>query len=157
MKGIAALALLAAACASEPAAAPTRPPAPWVAKPTLDRRSPPPTAEQSALDEIDRALKYMAEVRELPVKDHVAGTVIAREALLSRLRSEVEDDLDPALVADGAESLAEDDMNEDGQLSEIEHLQACDLAVSISRAIRNAPFDEFTRLIALYGSTQPDP
>ena len=104
MKRWVALALLAAACAPEPAAAPPQP-APWVARPVEERKSSPPAAEQNALDEIDRALKYMAEVRELPVKDQVAGTVIAREALLARLRSEVEDDLDPSLVLGNTEFL----------------------------------------------------
>lgn len=43
------------------------------------------------------------------------------------------------LVADGAESTAEDDLNEDGKLSDIHHEEACGLAVDIATAIRNNP------------------
>lgn len=43
------------------------------------------------------------------------------------------------LVADGAESFAEDDLNEDGDIADADHPAAVDLALRISRAIRNDP------------------
>jgi hypothetical protein len=43
------------------------------------------------------------------------------------------------LVADGAESHAEDDLNEDGEVNEPDHLAACALALDIVRAIRARP------------------
>lgn len=43
------------------------------------------------------------------------------------------------LVADGAESHAEDDMNEDGAIAEENHEAACDLAISIAMAVRRDP------------------
>lgn len=43
------------------------------------------------------------------------------------------------LVADGAESLAEDDMNEDGDIAEEDHDAAMDLALRIARGIRANP------------------
>lgn len=43
------------------------------------------------------------------------------------------------LVASGAESTAEDDMNEDGAIAEANHEEACDLAIRIAHAIRAKP------------------
>jgi hypothetical protein len=43
------------------------------------------------------------------------------------------------LVADGAESTVEDDLNEDGDLSEEDHKEACYLAMAIVQAIRVNP------------------
>lgn len=43
------------------------------------------------------------------------------------------------MVADGARSTVEDDMNEDGAVDEEEHEAACDLAMAIVRAIRTDP------------------
>jgi hypothetical protein len=43
------------------------------------------------------------------------------------------------LLADGAESTIEDDLNEDGNLSEEEHDEACHLAMAIVQAIRANP------------------
>ena len=43
------------------------------------------------------------------------------------------------LVADGATSTAEDDLNEDGDIAEADHDEACDLALSIAEAIRKDP------------------
>jgi hypothetical protein len=44
-----------------------------------------------------------------------------------------------ALVVDGAESHAEDDLNEDGEIEPDHHLEACDLAIRIAHAIRDNP------------------
>lgn len=43
------------------------------------------------------------------------------------------------LVADGAEMVAEDDTNEDGEIAEDDHEAACDLAIDIANAIRDNP------------------
>lgn len=43
------------------------------------------------------------------------------------------------LVADGAEHVAEDDLNEDGDIAEEDHQEACDLALEIAAAIRKRP------------------
>lgn len=43
------------------------------------------------------------------------------------------------LVAVGAESVAEDDLNEDGEIADADHQQACDLAIKIAHAIRANP------------------
>lgn len=43
------------------------------------------------------------------------------------------------LVADGAESHAEDDLNEDGEIADDQHQDACDLAFRIAQAIRANP------------------
>lgn len=43
------------------------------------------------------------------------------------------------LVADGAESFAEDDLNEDGEIANDQHEQACDLAIEIAHAIKAQP------------------
>jgi len=43
------------------------------------------------------------------------------------------------LVCDGAESTAEDDLNEDGAIADADHGAACDLALEIARAIRDDP------------------
>lgn len=43
------------------------------------------------------------------------------------------------LVCDGAESTAEDDLNEDGAIADEQHGAACDLAASIAKAIRRNP------------------
>ena len=43
------------------------------------------------------------------------------------------------LVADGAESTAEDDLNEDGEIADEDHEAACDLALRICAAIRKHP------------------
>jgi hypothetical protein len=39
------------------------------------------------------------------------------------------------LVVDGARSVAEDDLNEDGEIADGDHEAACDLALDIARAI----------------------
>lgn len=44
-----------------------------------------------------------------------------------------------ALVADGAEGTAEDDLNEDGDIAEDEHEAAVELAMAIIRGIRAYP------------------
>ena len=41
------------------------------------------------------------------------------------------------LIADGAASHAEDDLNEDGAIADDQHRQACDFALAIVRAIRS--------------------
>lgn len=43
------------------------------------------------------------------------------------------------LVAGAAESTAEDDLNEDGEVADDDHQDACDLAIRIARAIRTNP------------------
>lgn len=43
------------------------------------------------------------------------------------------------LVADGAESHAEDDLDEDGKLSEGDHTAATDLALNLAKIIRDHP------------------
>jgi hypothetical protein len=43
------------------------------------------------------------------------------------------------LVCDGAESTAEDDLNEDEDIADADHRAACDLAVDIAHAIREHP------------------
>lgn len=45
------------------------------------------------------------------------------------------------LVADGAISLAEDDMNEEDEIADGDHQEACRLAEKIARAIRANPAD----------------
>jgi hypothetical protein len=54
------------------------------------------------------------------------------------------------MVADGGESLAEDDLNEDGEIADELHQEACDLAISIARAIGKNPAAtvEFARQVA---------
>lgn len=52
------------------------------------------------------------------------------------------------LVADGAQSHAEDDMNEDGNIDDTLHSTAVGLAQNIARALRMAPTEAviaFTR------------
>lgn len=44
-----------------------------------------------------------------------------------------------AVIVDGAESVIEDDTNEDGRLSDADHEAACDLALRIVRGIRDLP------------------
>jgi hypothetical protein len=41
------------------------------------------------------------------------------------------------LVTDGAESVAEDDLNEDEDIAEDEHEEACVLAIEMAHAIEN--------------------
>lgn len=43
------------------------------------------------------------------------------------------------LVADGAESFAEDDMNENEDIADDDHQAACGLALKIARAIKANP------------------
>ena len=43
------------------------------------------------------------------------------------------------LVAHAAESVAEDDLNEDGELSDTEHDAACDLAIRVAHFIGRHP------------------
>ncbi|MFJ8690200.1 hypothetical protein [Micromonospora wenchangensis] len=43
------------------------------------------------------------------------------------------------LVVDGATSFAEDDMNEDDEIADDKHQEACRLAEKIARAIRDDP------------------
>ena len=43
------------------------------------------------------------------------------------------------LVADGAESTAEDDLNEDGEINDSDHQAACRLATQIAYGIRKHP------------------
>lgn len=43
------------------------------------------------------------------------------------------------LVADGAESCAEDDLNEEGDIADADHDAAMDLALEMARAIRAHP------------------
>jgi hypothetical protein len=43
------------------------------------------------------------------------------------------------LVAYGAESFAEDDLNEDGEVADDDHGAACDLAIKIAHAIKANP------------------
>lgn len=43
------------------------------------------------------------------------------------------------MIADGAESVIDDDLNEPGMLSDREHEAACDLALRIVRGIRDNP------------------
>ena len=44
------------------------------------------------------------------------------------------------LVVDGAESLAEDDLDEDGEFkNEEDHEAACEMAIKIAHAIKNNP------------------
>jgi hypothetical protein len=43
------------------------------------------------------------------------------------------------LVCEGAESCAEDDLNEDGDIAEEDHDAAMDLALEIARAVRANP------------------
>ncbi len=43
------------------------------------------------------------------------------------------------LIAQGAESLAEDDLNENGDIAEEDHDAACDLAIRLAHAIKANP------------------
>ncbi len=43
------------------------------------------------------------------------------------------------LVCTGAEHVAEDDVNEDGDIADEHHHKACDLAIAIAHAIRANP------------------
>lgn len=43
------------------------------------------------------------------------------------------------LVTDGAESVAEDDLNEDGEIADEDHEAAMDLAIEIAHAIKANP------------------
>lgn len=47
-----------------------------------------------------------------------------------------------ALVARGAESTAEDDLNDNGDVTDADHEKAMDLAIDLAHAIHNHP-DEF--------------
>lgn len=58
------------------------------------------------------------------------------------------------LVASGAESHAEDDMNEDGEIANDDHQAAVDLAVEIAQAIRANPESVLT-LISLINQQPP--
>jgi hypothetical protein len=66
------------------------------------------------------------------------------------------------LVVDGATSFAEDDMNEDGEVADENHQDACDLALEIAKAIRDNP-QAVLALVArahhagLMGAAAPDP
>lgn len=51
------------------------------------------------------------------------------------------------LAASAIESVAEDDLNEDGQIAEDSHEEACELAIRLARAIRANP----ERALALVG------
>lgn len=57
------------------------------------------------------------------------------------------------LVADGAESTIEDDLNELGDIAEDDHQAACDLAMDVVRAIRDNP----SVVLALVESAAPTP
>jgi hypothetical protein len=59
------------------------------------------------------------------------------------------------LVANGAESTIEDDLNEDGEVSDEDHEKARDLAMAIVRAIRTTPGPvlALTRLITEAGKS----
>jgi hypothetical protein len=56
------------------------------------------------------------------------------------------------LVCDGAESTAEDDLNEDGAIADGDHGAACDLAIRIAKAIRKHP-EVVLELVALEEGT----
>lgn len=43
------------------------------------------------------------------------------------------------LVVEGAEHVAEDDLNENGDIDDASHKEACDLAIEIAHAIRGNP------------------
>ncbi len=56
------------------------------------------------------------------------------------------------LVASGAESVAEDDLNEDGEVADEDHQKACNLAIDIAHAIRDNP-DVILELTAQWVAT----
>jgi hypothetical protein len=59
------------------------------------------------------------------------------------------------LVADGAESKIEDDLNEDGEIADDDHEAACDLAMAIVRAIRDNPDALVALTVASEETTEP--
>jgi hypothetical protein len=101
------LAAVALGCAAErPAARQAEEPA---APAVASSKAPPGAAsgeEKSGyLPEIDAALEFMTTVRELSAKERVQGTVIQRDALLERLRTDVTADLETELVLGTTELL----------------------------------------------------
>ncbi len=104
-RGWLALAAMLAACAPEPpsSARPTRTPTPAASR-TNAQPSAAPT-EERYLPEVDRALAYMASVRELPATQRVHGEEIERDALLVRLRREVQEEVEEPLVRGTTELL----------------------------------------------------
>jgi hypothetical protein len=60
------------------------------------------------------------------------------------------------IVASGAESTIEDDLNEDGEVTDDDHPKACALALAIVRAIRANP-GEILALARLTADLEPEP